>query len=113
MAKSLLDRSTVYGTRAKIGVIVPPTNTVNEAEWQQLLPSEVSLHSARMPLHTDTASDAGRAALYRDIDYHAAQLAMADVNVIAYNCTAGSLIDPVEALAERVTQKTGAAKFLT
>lgn len=113
MPKSLLDKPTVYGTRAKIGVIVPPTNTVNEAEWQQLLPTKVTLHSARMPLHTDTTSDAGRAALYRDIEHHAAQLAMADVDVIAYNCTAGSLINPVTALAERVTRKTDIAAVTT
>ena len=113
MPKSLLDRPTVYGTRAKIGVIVPPTNTANEAEWQQLLPAEVTLHTARMPLHTDTTSDVGRAALYRDIEHHAAQLAMANVNVIAYSCTAGSLVNPVTALAEHVTRVTGIAAVTT
>ena len=113
MPESLLDKPTVYGTRAKIGVIVPPTNTANEAEWHQLLPAEVTMHTARMPLHTDTTSDVGRAALYRDIEHHAAQLAMAGVNVIAYNCTAGSLVNPVTALAERVTRVTGIAAVTT
>ena len=113
MPKSLLDKPTVYGTRAKIGAIVPPTNTANEAEWQQLLPAEVTLHTTRMPLHTDTTSDAGRAALNRDIEYHAEQLAMAGVDVIVYNCTAGSLVKPVTALAERVTRVTGIAALTT
>lgn len=113
MPESLLDKPTVYGTRAKIGVIVPPTNTANEAEWQRLLPAEVTLHATRMPLHSDTSSDAGRAALYRDIEHYAAQLAQANVNVIAYSCTAGSLINPVAALAEHITDHTGIAAVTT
>jgi maleate isomerase/arylmalonate decarboxylase len=113
MPESLLDQATVYGTRAKIGVIVPPTNTANEAEWQRLLPAEVTLHAARMPLHTDTSSDAGRASLYRDIEHHAGQLALAGVDVIAYGCTAGSMLSPVTALAEHVTHHTGIAAVTT
>ncbi len=111
--ESLLGKPTVYGARAKLGVIVPPTNTANEAEWQQLLPTEVTFHTARMPLHTDTTSDAGRRTLYRDVELFAAQLAMADVNVIAYNCTAGSMVHPVTALAEHITRKTGIAAVTT
>lgn len=113
MPESLLHKPTVYGTRAKIGVIVPPTNTANEAEWQQLLPAEVTLHAARMPLHTDTSSESGRAALYRDIEHYAAELALAGVDVIAYSCTAGSLVNPVTALTEHVTHHTGVAAVTT
>lgn len=113
MPESLLDKPTVYGTRAKLGVIVPPTNTANEAEWQQLLPAGVTLHSARMPLHTDTTSDTGQTALYSDIEHYSAQLALADVDIIAYSCTAGSLVNPVTALAEHVTRHTGIAAVTT
>ena len=67
MPESLLDRPTVYGARAKLGVIVPPTNTSNEAEWQIMAPQGVTIHSARMPLHADTESEAGKAALYDDV----------------------------------------------
>ena len=28
-----------YGWRARLGVIVPPTNTVNEAEWHRMAPA--------------------------------------------------------------------------
>ncbi len=33
-----------YGWRAKIGLIVPTTNTVNEAEWARMAPEGVSIH---------------------------------------------------------------------
>jgi len=32
MPQSLLEQDTVYGARAKLGVIVPPANTANEVE---------------------------------------------------------------------------------
>src|SRR5690606_32966375 len=38
-----------YGWRARLGLIVPPTNTVNEAEWRIMAPEGVTIHSARMP----------------------------------------------------------------
>ena len=107
MPKSLLAEPTVYGSRAKLGVIVPPTNTANEAEWNQMVPVDISIHAARMPLHTDTTSDAGRAALYADIERYAADLAQASVDVIAYGCTAGSMVKPVTALADYMREKTG------
>ena len=40
-----------YGWRAKIGLIVPLTNTVNEAEWARMAPEGVSIHVTRMTLH--------------------------------------------------------------
>ena len=35
----------IRGWRAKIGVIVPPANTVNQAEWNNMAPDEVSIHA--------------------------------------------------------------------
>lgn len=99
---------TTYGWRAKIGLIVPPTNTVNEAEWQIMAPDGVTLHSTRMPLHADTTSDAGKAALYSDIEKSVADLAQAGVDCIAYGCTAGSMVMPITALTDHMeaTSKT-------
>ena len=48
-----------YGARARLGVIVPPTNTVNEVEWQRMAPDGVSVHATRMPLHTDSGTEEG------------------------------------------------------
>ena len=99
MAKSRLNDPTVYGRRAKIGVIVPPTNSANEAEWWQMAPPGVSIHSARMPLHTDTQSDGGRAALLTDIEQYCHALAQVGPDVVVYGCTAGSMTSPPSALA--------------
>lgn len=89
-----------YGTRAKLGLIVPPTNTVNEAEWARMLPEGVTLHVTRMALHADAASDAGRAALYADIRKAVSDLAQASLDAIAYGCTAGSMVTPIETLTD-------------
>ena len=99
--------ATVYGTRAKLGLIVPPTNTANEAEWQLMVPEGVSVHVTRMPLHTDTTSEVGLRALYADVERAASDLAQASVDVIAYGCTAGSMTAPMTALCDFVTGLTG------
>lgn len=107
MAESLMHKPMVYGSRARIGLIVPPTNTANEAEWHTMAPTGVSIHSARMPLHTDTNSEAGKAALYSDIEKYTADLTQAEVDVVVYGCTAGSMVSPVDSLARFMTDSTG------
>ena len=64
---NLFSANTTYGKRAKLGLIVPPTNTVNEAEWSAMVPEGVTFHVTRMPLHTDTSSAEGKKAMYADI----------------------------------------------
>ena len=103
----------VYGPRARLGLIVPPTNTANEAEWQLMVPGGVSVHTTRMPLHTDTTSEAGLAALYADVERAASDLHQASVDVIAYGCTAGSMTDPMTALGDFVTERTGVPAVTT
>lgn len=107
MPASLLDRSTVYGARAKLGVIVPPTNTANEAEWNRMVPDGVTVHSARMALHTDTESAGGKQALRDDISRFARDLAQASVDIVAYGCTAGSMISPVTDLPDFMAREAG------
>lgn len=102
-----------YGYRAKLGLIVPPTNTVNEAEWMRMVPVGVSLHTVRMPLHADTHTDAGRAALEADIARAVADLAQARVDAVAYGCTAGSMVTPVEALPRQIAAMAGVPAVTT
>ena len=96
-----------YGWRARLGLIVPPTNTVNETEWWQAAPEGVTIHTVRMPLHLDAPTPDGKARLEGDLAAAARDLASASVDVIAYGCTAGSLVHPVESLAQFVTAETG------
>jgi len=113
MAVSRLSDPTVYGHRAKIGVIVPPTNSANEAEWWRMAPPGVSIHSARMPLHTDTQSDDGRAALLSDIEHYCQSLAQVGPDVVVYGCTAGSMTSPPSALAGAMQEACGLPAITT
>lgn len=113
MAVSRLNDPTVYGHRAKIGVIVPPTNSANEAEWWHMAPPGVSIHSARMPLHTDTQSDAGQAALLTDIEHYCQALAQVGPDVVVYGCTAGSMTSPPSALANAMQDFCGLPAITT
>ncbi len=99
-------RST-YAWRAKLGLIVPPTNTVNEAEWGRLLPEGITHHTMRMKLHADSHGEAGRAALRADIGRAVAELVPARVDVIAYGCTAGSMLTPCETLPAEIAAMAG------
>ncbi len=91
---------TAYGWRAKIGVIVPPTNTVNEAEWNLMAPEGISVHATRMPLHEGASGGEGKRRLYEDIERAAGFLAEAGLDAIAYGCTAGSMVQPVSELCD-------------
>jgi maleate cis-trans isomerase len=98
-----------YGWAAKVGLIVPPTNTVNEAEWQLMLRETrgVSMHVARMALHLDAESDAGRQALERDLRGAIDSLRAGAMDVIAYGCTAGSMVSPLDALNGFMQRRSG------
>jgi maleate isomerase/arylmalonate decarboxylase len=92
-----------YGWTAKLGLIVPPTNSINEAEWQINLPEGVTLHVTRMPLHLDSDTLEGRRRLEADLVRAADDLAACDVDVVAYGCTAGSLVLPTNSLTDFLT----------
>ncbi|SDW10021.1 aspartate/glutamate racemase family protein [Celeribacter indicus] len=102
-----------YSMRARIGLIVPPTNTVNEAEWSRLLPEGATAHSHRMALHTDTQSTEGIAALKTDLEAAVAMLAPMRPDVVAYACTAGSLVTPSDALGAEISARSGVSVITT
>jgi maleate isomerase len=78
------------GWRARIGLVVPSSNTTAEPELSAATPEGVSVHAARMPLEDVTADDLDAMA-DRAIEC-AALLRHADVDVVAYGCTTGSLL---------------------
>ena len=73
---------------------------LNEAEWNLMAPDGVSIHATRMPLHDDTSSEAGKQALYRDVETATRDLAQAGLDVVAYGCTAGSMLLPLTGLSD-------------
>lgn len=81
----------MYGWRARIGLITPSTNTVNESEFFRHLPEGVSLHTSRMKL--EGKADAESVEEMEQYARGCAELvATADVDVVVYGCTVGSLL---------------------
>ena len=104
----------MYGWRARIGLIVPSSNTTMEPEFWRMAPEGVSVHTSRVRLSEVTpealrlmASEAVRAA---------EELATADVNVIVYGCTSGSLLEGVEweeRLRREIRERAGVEAITT
>lgn len=77
--------------RAKFGVIVPSCNTMLEPELYQMVHGHnISFHTTRIKMTEDAKEQIER--LIRDVPKAAALLKDADVDVIAFGCTAGSFI---------------------
>ncbi len=95
-----------YGWRARIGLIVPSTNTINEPEFWRLAPHGVTIHTARAT-STGEFSEAYFARLREAGQRCAEDLATAEVDLIAYGCTSGSIVCPLEEIVADLTARTG------
>lgn len=95
--------ASTYSPRARLGLIVPPTNTVNEAEWSRMMPGGVTFHTQRMRLHLGGED----AALMDDLTEAVGMLAQCGADAIAYACTAGSMTVPATTLPEAASAATG------
>ena len=104
--------ASAYGPRARLGLIVPPTNTVNEAEWARMVPPGVTFHTHRMRLH-DAGTAEGLAHLHADLDAAIAMLTPCGVDAVAYACTAGSMLSPPERLEQELSARNGVACLTT
>ncbi len=95
-----------YGWKAKIGLIIPSTNTVNEPEFWRMAPDGVSIHSARAML-LGAASEESYFKMAAAVDGAAEELATTEVDVVAYGCTSGSIICPLPQLVKNMSELTG------
>jgi maleate cis-trans isomerase len=66
------------------GVLVPSTNTIVEIEYGRLLPPNLQVHVARIPLLSRGSDDT-------DVDYQARLLGSAKVEVVARALTGATL----------------------
>ncbi len=98
-----LDELKPNGWRARIGVIVPPNNTVNETEFNRLKPDGVTYHFTRSPMHPNPAADNYVTSL-NDVDVAVTDLARCDVDLMAYGCTAGSMACPADLLIGKMEE---------
>ena len=107
-----LDQVRAGGWRARIGVIVPPSNTVNETEFNRLKPDGVTFHFTRSPLHPDPAAD-DFAEMMRDLDRAGGDLSTCAVDLVAYGCTSGSMACPADRLLGKLREASGAEAVST
>jgi maleate cis-trans isomerase len=80
-----------YGWMARIGLIVPASNTVNAHEWGMMLPDGISLHIARAAQSGRSSRDSF-ARMAEAAERAAMDLRPAAIDILAYGCTSGSFV---------------------
>lgn len=80
----------MYGWRARIGLIIPSLNVTIEPEFNAMAPEGVSIHATRVLLERGTAEALRHMA--GETEKAAELLATAQVDIIVYACTTGSLV---------------------
>lgn len=93
----------LYGKRGRIGLVVPPANTTNEAEFALYAPDGVTTHTMRAPLDPAGADTDPTAA----IAAAATHLVPAGCDILALGDMEASLGAASERLAARVGEATG------
>ena len=104
----LAGRLEVGQWEARLGLIVPSWNTVNEYEFQRVLPESISCHVTRIKITADDQENFARMAT--EVPAAAQLLAQAKVDAICYGCLAGGLVQgPGHDLeiVEAITDATG------
>ncbi|MGB3438152.1 MAG: hypothetical protein WBA97_05305 [Actinophytocola sp.] len=85
----------MYGRRARLGVVVPSTNTTVEPEFAAHVPHDVAVFATRVlvaEVGTEAEKTASLLAMHDSLDRAVTELASAGVDAIAYACTSGSFL---------------------
>lgn len=85
----------MYGWRARIGLIVPSSNTTLEMDFHKTMPNGVSVHTARMIVpDVNHSEDKVKSLIEMENDVERAAKAVASVkaSIIVYGCMAGSFV---------------------
>jgi maleate isomerase len=96
--------SSGYGDRARIGHLYP-SGGLCDFEIQAMAPAGVQFVTTRMPFRRTGIEDDRRMA--DDLEFHALLVADAEVDLIAFNCTAASIATGSEEIRRRVEAATG------
>ena len=98
----------MYGWRARVGLLLPSTDTTTEPEFNLLAPEGVTFHAARMLLSSITVE--GLIDMEKQSARAAREVASAGVNLICLCCTAGTLVKGPEfdrAIQQEIERITG------
>jgi len=101
-----------YGWKAKIGLIVPSTNTINEPEFYRLAPSGISVHTARV-LNTGPATQEAYDRMAQGVMEAADLIKTAEVDIVAYGCTSGSVFCSLSDLITGMKERVGVPAIAT
>ncbi len=96
-----------YSNASRIGLIVPSLNVTIEPEFNAYAPADISIHATRLLLPKGDKEHLAQMA--QDTEPACDLLSTAKVNVIAYACTTGSMINGIEwenSLARRMESRT-------
>ncbi|GAI96227.1 unnamed protein product, partial [marine sediment metagenome] len=84
----------MYGWRGRIGLIVPSVNTVIEPEFYKMMPEGIGVYTSRVKNAKTTSEDLVK--MNASVARAAEELSTANVDVIAYGCTTGSLVKGIQ-----------------
>jgi len=107
-AKRIIERRVEVKRVARLGLMVPSSNTTMEPEFYRMLPKGFSVHTARLRLREVTVK--GLAEMEERIEEEAGKLADAGIGVIGYGCTSGSLFRGMghdKMIEERIERASG------
>jgi maleate isomerase len=81
----------MYGSKAKIGLLLPSANTIMEEEFNALKPDGVSVHAARMLIRFPNIEELAKMA--EDTEKATELISTAKPSIIAFGCTSGSVLN--------------------
>lgn len=96
-----------YGTRARLGMLLPSRNQAAEPQFNAMLPTGVSLHTTRLKLRG--SSEADLLAMTERVEEAAQLVADSGAGLIVFHCTAVTTFSPdlERSIKERVARASG------
>jgi maleate isomerase len=96
-----------YGSRAKLGMLLPSGNQAAEPQFNAMLPAGVALHTTRLKLLG--SSEKELLAMTERVEEAARLVADSDANLVLFHCTAVSTFSAAleESIKQRVARASG------
>ena len=98
----------------RLGLIIPSSNTTMESEFWKMLPEGFSVHTSRLRLREVTVEELGL--MEKRVEDAALQLADAEIDVVGYGCTSGSLFKGLgheKSIEKRIERAAGVPAIAT